>query len=909
MALTSRDKVTLSDDNQIFNLKNLSFSNSGKYKCLAENPGGIAEASAKLHVVRPKSQPPKIYFITENTNTFKETNVQLICDVESYPPARIEWRMNGALVQLDDRTSINSNYYLTIKNVTIADTGKYECSAVNPIGRDTKSMFLTVKEGITLGNEYIKITLTQAAHDIDRAIAKTVEELHSNSESNIEKLYTVSRFPKENAREVARTAELYERTLETIRKVHLEKSNIPLNAPFNFLKLIPAKELDKIAQLSGCTVQIQIRDCTDICLHFDFRSIDGSCNNLRKPVWGTSLSPFRRLLPPIYENGFSQPVGWNKNIKYNGHHLPSARLISTTVISTVEITEDSRITHMVMQWGQWLDHDLDHALPSISSQTWDGVDCKKTCEYAAPCFPIDVPEGDRRIKDRRCIDFIRTSAVCGSDKTSVLFGQLKPREQINQITSFIDASQVYGFEEKVATDLRDFSNDSGLLRVGKTLAGQKPQLPTTGLNSMDCRRKLEEDDHPCFVAGDIRANEQIGLTTMHTLWMREHNRLASALKSINPFWDGNRVYQESRKIVGATIQHITYEHWLPLILGPEGYEQLGKYNGYDPKLDPSISNVFATAALRFGHSMINTVLARFDKQLKRILTDELNLHDAFFAPSKIEKEGIDPLLRGMFMTSAKLKTSTQNLNYDLTDELFNQAHAVALDLAAINIQRGRDHALPPYTKWRNFCNMTEVFTFDDLQNEISDKTVRDKLEKLYGSVHNIDVWVGGILEDQVEGGKVGPLFRCILVEQFKRLRDGDRFWYENPTTFTRLQVQQIKEITLARILCDNGDDIKAVTRNVFILPEIQESIDLCYDIPSIDLSYWADCGTCNALLDEQEKIRFCGANSLQTGFESQPVIDYEKDLNELKKNQSIMMETIALLKERVEILEGINDTP
>lgn len=135
--------------------------------------------------------------------------------------------------------------------------------------------------------------------------------------------------------------------------------------------------------------------------------------------------------------------------------------VSTTLISTSKITPDQEITHMVMQWGQFLDHDMDHALPSVSSESWDGIDCKKSCEYAAPCYPMDVPRDDPRISNRlpylelkfwvilwdlrffrRCIDFVRTSSICGSGMTSIFFDTVQHREQINQLTSYIDASMV-----------------------------------------------------------------------------------------------------------------------------------------------------------------------------------------------------------------------------------------------------------------------------------------------------------------------------------------------------------------------------------------------------------------------------------------------------------------------------------
>ncbi|XP_026500801.2 peroxidasin [Vanessa tameamea] len=905
MVLPPSENIVVSNDNQNLTIIEATDDDDGLYHCRAENSEGLTEISAILKVQNFQIIVPKILLRPEDTDAFKETSVQLPCEYESEPPANVEWRKNGNRILPNDRITISLIGSLIISNINLSDAGSYECSVYNEYGRDTASIFLSVKDHILPGDEYVNIALTEATRDVDQAIAKTMKELFSNqsSNSNFHDLYRITRFPNAPAREVARAAEIYERTLDKVRDFIQSGSKVTSVQPFNYENVLSAQHLEVIARLSGCVAHREAKDCSDMCFHLKYRSFDGSCNNFAFPTWGSSLSGFRRILFPIYENGFSQPTGWNKELKYNRYALPSARLISTAIISTTEISEDIKITHMTMQWGQWLDHDLDHALPSVSSQTWDGVDCKKTCDYAAPCFPIDVPESDPRITNRRCIDFVRTSSVCGSGMTSVLFGKLQPREQINQLTSYLDASQVYGFEKSVAEDLRDLTNENGTLRVGAKFPGKKPLLPTTGLNGMDCRRNLEESNRNCFVAGDIRANEQIGLAAMHTIWMREHNRIATELKGFNPFWDGDKVYQEARKIVGAEMQVITYVHWLPLILGPEGYEQLGKYNEYNANLNPSISNVFATAALRFGHSIINPILHRYDENFEPIPQGHLLLRNAFFSPWRLVDEGgVDPLLRGMFTTPAKLKTSKQNLNTELTEKLFHTSHAVALDLAAINIQRGRDHAIPPYTKWRQVCNMTEVNDFDDLASEISDKTVRDKLKELYGSVHNIDVWVGGILEDQVEGGKIGPLFRCLLIEQFKRLRDGDRFWFENPSTFKPDQLRQIKKANLARILCDNGDNIDTIGENVFLLPEVQDGLISCEDLPSIDLRFWTDCESCG---DDNY-----GTETNRVRREIVPDVDYYSQLTEndhrintLEDSQNEMKQTIEELKTRIRHLE------
>lgn len=165
------------------------------------------------------------------------------------------------------------------------------------------------------------------------------------------------------------------------------------------------------------------------------------------------------------------------------------------------------------------------------------------------------------------------------------------------------------------------------------------------------------------------------------------------------------------------------------------------------------------------------------------------------------------------------------------------------------LDTGRDHGIPGYNEYRAKCNLTVANTFDDLRNEISDANVREKLKKLYGHPSNIDLFVGGILEDQVEGGKIGPLFRCILIEQFNRLRHGDRHWYENPSTFQPAQLSQIKMASLGRILCDNGDNITQITDNVFFLPQTQGGYKSCDKIPKINLNVWLNCDKCSAHQD------------------------------------------------------------
>lgn len=317
--------------------------------------------------------------------------------------------------------------------------------------------------------------------------------------------------------------------------------------------------------------------------------------------------------------------------------------------------------------------------------------------------------------------------------TSVFFQAMAPREQINQLTSFMDATNVYGSSEHEANLLRDFGTERGLLRTGITSYVGKPLLPANVDAPVDCQMDPNTAHIPCFLAGDHRANEQLGLLSMHTLWMREHNRIAEKLLDYNPHWDGDMLFHEARKIVGAQMQHITYTQWLPKVLGPVGMEMLGTYKGYQPDVNPTIMNAFATAAFRFGHSLINPVIYRFNESMQPIPAGNLPLHKAFFAPFRIVEEGgIDPILRGLFGVAAKKLRPGEFLNSELTERLFQLAHEVGLDLAALNIQRGRDHGLPSYNGFRRHCGLRFAQTFDDFSDEISNYDARRRLQEVYG---------------------------------------------------------------------------------------------------------------------------------------------------------------------------------
>lgn len=635
-------------------------------------------------------------------------------------------------------------------------------------------LFNVVSDLEFAGDKFVNASIDKAISSVDRALKATISKLfHGSQPRSPSDLLALFRFPSPEAQQIARAAEVFERTIYLVHQhvASLEMVNVSQRKQRSFFDLLSPSYISMIANLSGCHVHRQKDNCSDLCYHLKYRSSDGTCNNLQHPMWGASLTPFKRILSPIYENGFNAPIGWS-----NSSSRPSARLVSTKLISSPNVTKDDEYTHMLMQWGQFLDHDMDFTVTSLSfSRFSDGTDCTSTCENNNPCFPIQIPEGDPRIKKHRCMQFTRSSPVCGTGTTSVFFRTVNHREQMNQITSFIDGSNIYGSSEEESRNLRNLRS-RGLLKTSSAIdENGKPLLPFNRDTPIECLQP-HDSPVPCFLAGDFRANEQLGLLSMHTLWMREHNRIAKELARFNPHWSGDKIFQEARKIVGAQLQHITVTEWLPKIIGPKGMKLYGKYNGYDPNADPSIINAFATAAFRFGHGLINPIIFRLNSTFKPIKEGNIPLHKAFFSPYKIVHEGgIDPVLRGLFGRAAKSRDDKhQLLNTELTERLFEMAHNVALDLGALNIQRGRDHALPGYNSWRGFCNLSIAETFEDLKNEIKQPEIRKKLKAMYKDPANIDLWVAGLLEDFEPESRIGKTFTCILVEQFKRLRAGDR---------------------------------------------------------------------------------------------------------------------------------------
>lgn len=513
------------------------------------------------------------------------------------------------------------------------------------------------------------------------------------------------------------------------------------------------------------------------------RTFDGSNNNLQHTEWGALGTNQLRVTAASYSDAVSEPTGLNR---------PNPRFISNSIFNQEgSIPDVLDISDYAFVWGQFIDHDI----------TLVG-------DNHAESFPIPVPMGDPYFDP-----FSTGTAEIGLSRSAsdpnTGTSPDNPREFPNLISAFIDGSGVYGSTVERANWLRSFVDGKLKMSAGNLL----PYNTLTG-------ESVSPIDHDApemamanpnftrwFVAGDVRANENALLTSMHTLFAREHNRLCDELKAENPNWNDEQIYQRARKIVGGIIQAIVYEEWLPT-LGVH----LGDYTSYDPVLNPGIMNVFSVAAYRYGHTVINSQIIRMDNNGQVVPQGNMLLRDAFFNPVVIvQTGGIDPFFIGMG-TQIEQDFDCKMID-DLRNFLFGAPGAGGLDLAAMNIQRGRERGLPDFNTVRQTFGLAKYNNF----NQVSDNVWFNQVFELtYNDIDDIDPWVGILAESHMPNALFGETAMAIITRQFKALRDGDRYYYENDPAFSLDEIEAIKNTTLKDIIMRNTQ-VVTMQENVFLM--------------------------------------------------------------------------------------------
>ena len=514
------------------------------------------------------------------------------------------------------------------------------------------------------------------------------------------------------------------------------------------------------------------------------RSLDGLGNNVDNPEWGSAQSFFRNYASNGFADLISEPGGQDRE---------NPRVISNALGSQEQFIENELgLSDFVWGWGQFIDHDI-----NLNDDDFSEVN------------DITVPECDL-LFDPFCTGAVTIRMFRSLSETSTGTDINNPRKHINEITSFIDGSAIYGSSDTRANWLR--SNIDGKLKISQnnllpwnTVDGFyesaiEPSAPFMVLDGFPLPEKF-------FVGGDIRVNEQPGLMAFHTLWLREHNRLCDELKIENPSWTDEDLYQRARKIVGALIQAVTYEEFLPTI----GID-LNAYTAYDPTVEPNILNSFSAAGYRFGHTMVNGRLIRYEEDGSEWSFGAVDLRDAFFRPGILKDEGgIAPFFRGL--AAQEHQRVDPMIMDDIRNFLFGPPGAGGIDLLSVNIARARERGLPDFNTLRTDLGLAPYDTFTELT---SDSQISNLLSSLYNDdINNIDPWIGFMSEDHLSNSIMGEGMDRILSLQFGFLRDEDRYYYENDPAFTIDQISEIKNTKLSEIILRNTD-IELIQENVFI---------------------------------------------------------------------------------------------
>lgn len=492
-----------------------------------------------------------------------------------------------------------------------------------------------------------------------------------------------------------------------------------------------------------------------------FRTLNGMCTNdgpgRYNKLWGSSGTAH-----------FSY-VTTTSSVRPTRRDGPSARLVSNLLSNQPdEIPNRRGITEFFVFFGEFLDH-------NFAGTAFD----------RAEDMDIPIPDGDHLLANFSALSFKRSARVG-------VLGRSRARRAMNSVSSAIDLSPVYGSDARRLNFLR------GPGCRMKTSRGRLLPLNSPGLMNEPSFR----DDF--FLAGDIRANDHPVLTSLHTIFLREHNLLCRQLQRAFPYRPAKDLFEEARKLNIAQFQKIVFEEFYPTITG----QTLPPYLGYQPSVNPATSDIFSTAAYRIGHTLVgNSVQLRGARMRKK---PSLPFQDMFFRPAaNFRRYGLESFVLGAIDTLAQ--EVDELVSKSLRDFLFTNVKEFkhSVDLIALNIQRGRDHALPDYNSIRKIIGLKPVEKFSEISSVLS---TQSKLSTLYDSPDEIDPWVGMMCEDHVAGSSMGMTVRRVWELEFSRFRDGDRFHYAAPELFSRTFVKQFPKAgmflrernTMKRLLLDHS---------------------------------------------------------------------------------------------------------
>ena len=509
-----------------------------------------------------------------------------------------------------------------------------------------------------------------------------------------------------------------------------------------------------------------------------YRNNDGSGNNLANSDWGATNSQINRLTQQSFNDSISE-------MSHPEYENP--RIVSNQVcIESIATPNSLGLSNMNVLWSEFINNDMQ--LTSHQDSSHEGG-----MEEAHITIPIDDeimnPGG---VEDSR-IKYLRTEFISdtGSEEGN-------PREYPNEVSSWLDGSSIYSPNVELQYYLR--SGEGGRLKVTDIDGWDMvPGSTTEYVESVS-----GDDPNLNFFTGDSRNLEHIGLTSLQVLFIREHNRLADGLSVRNTDWNDEQIFQRTKKLVQAEIQAITYNEYLPSI----GIV-LNDYSGYNSSINPQLSNEYILLAAFATGSQMSDGWLQFDEGLNESTSGHLDLRDGFWTTSSlIEAGGIDSTIRGAAYDTQR------EMDLSVIPSLRNLMSGAMwggwMDDCAMDIQRGRDRGITDYNSLREGLGLDRVTNWGGISSDIDSQ---QKLAAAYSDVDSIDAYIGVMAEDRLESSIYGETQMMLVLDQFQRIRNGDRFWYENDAELNSL-TSEFNSLSLSDVILRNSE-IESIQCDVF----------------------------------------------------------------------------------------------
>lgn len=521
---------------------------------------------------------------------------------------------------------------------------------------------------------------------------------------------------------------------------------------------------------------------------------DGWYNNLAHPSWGSIDSHIIRRSPAAYSDGVYTPTGSSR---------PPALTVSELFMKGQDgIASLANRTVLTTFFGQMVVQEILQSSEAVG------------CPFEVIKIPISKCDNmwDPSCSGDQYMPMLRSSYDPETGQSPN-----NPRTQINKVTSWIDGSTIYNVKEAWTMDLRSFKN--GELRTNAS----NNDLPLYNIAGLPLRNTppahLLKPTHVTrhFLLGDSRANQNPGILSMNILFYKYHNVVARRLHAKHPDWTDSQLFNKARRWVVGVLQNLILYEYLPALIS----EKIPAYKGYCPDVHPGISDVFQSAAFRFGHTTVPPGIYLRNAKCEFLKTaqgyDALRLCNTYWDAQETVNSvgGIEPIILGL--ASQLAEREDPFLSSDVREQLFGPTEFTRRDLAAVNIMRGRETGLPDYNTVRRAYGLQPVYNISQINPQLyaENSSFIDLLLLEYRSVNDIDTYIGGMLES--ENGRPGPLFRAVIKDQFLRIRDSDRFWFENRANgfFTDEEIQELNSMTLYKVIIETLDIApEALQRNV-----------------------------------------------------------------------------------------------